>query len=305
MEEVRLLSLDERTLLALLYFQIPELTEICKPDLAAAINDASKVHRITQLLHEHHIPTLSTELSEDQAFALQTGVRPEGFKPRIRLNYKGVLNDEDGERLEELFNEGSFVQLGQKTNRPMSTCRLSVSKEHAKELESIHERWLENRICILVDSAKGQHWATPDTLHKGKNHQDYVVVASSHMGPPRHPAFRLPLDEKAVIIENHKPPVSWRDTLDELTIVRPELGFVQTMLNHYLQPAHVQLMHNDQMAGKVLLLTYKGVTYRVIGISIQGTLMLTTHLNQGLVYESTLPFRQVAVEGEWSLVEGK
>lgn len=306
MEEVRLLSLDERVLLALLYFEIPELTEICKPNMTAAINDAGKVHRITQLIHDHHVPTLSTELSEDQLFALKTGVRPDGFKPRIKLNYHGVLTDEDGAILEELFNKGNFVQLGQKTNRPMSTYRLTVPEEDAATLAHIHEKWLENRICILVDGSKGQHWVTPDTLHRAKNHQDYVAVPSSHMSPTKHPAFRPPQDNTAMITEltKHLTP-SWRETLDQMVIAKPELAFVETMLNHFLQPAHVQLMHREQLNGKVLLLTYQGVTYRVVGMSTQGTLMLTKHLNQDLVYETTLPFRQVVREGVWSQVEGK
>lgn len=306
MEEVRLLSLDERALLALLYYQIPELTEICKPDLSSAINDAGKVHRITQLLHDNHIPSLSTELSEDQQFALKTGVRPEGFKPRIKLNYKDVLSDTDGARLEELFNLGSFVQLGQKTNRPMSTYRLTVPAEHGHELEGIHDRWLENRICILVDGAKGQYWVTPDTLHRHATHQDYVAVPASISPPPRSRPNRITVDGPALALDMSGPsPPSWRDTLDELTTLRPELTFVQTMLNHYLQPAHVQLMNQEAIENKVLLLTYRDKTYRVTGITAQGTLMLTTHLNQGLVYETTLPFRQVAVEGQWQLVEGK
>jgi hypothetical protein len=306
MEEVRLLSLDERVLLALLYFEIPELSEICKPNLSAAVNDAGKVHRITQLIHDFHVPTLSTELSEDQMHALKTGVRPDGFKPRIKLNYHGVLSEEDGNKLEDLFNEGKFVQLGQKTNRPMTTYRLTVSDEKAVELAEIHGRWLENRICILVDGSTGQYWVTPDTMHRKQNHQDYVVVPSSHMAPGKHHAIRPPVDEKAMITDvvKHLTP-SWRESLDEMVLAKPELSFVQTMLNHFLQPAHVQLMHHDQLNGKVLLLTYQGVTYRVVGISAQGTLMVTTHLDQDLVYENTFPFRHVAREGVWSQVEGK
>ena len=291
MEEVRLLTLEERVLLALLYFQIPELEEICKPDMVTAMKDASKVHRITQLIQDSHVPTLNTELTEDQFVALKTGRKPKGFKPKIKLNYTGVLSEKDGEKLEELFNVGTFIHQGQKTNRPLTTYRLMVPEEHVASLRRIHEKWLENRICILLEGEDGQCWITPDRLHTHTNTQDYVVVSAAH---------KLVDSRSEVFEETPRNPSSWRETLDEMVALRPSLGFVQLMLNHYLQPAHVQLMHHEQLEGKVLLLTYQGNTYRVTGITSQGTLMLTTHLHQGLVYEHTLPFRLVAHEGEWS-----
>lgn len=306
MEEVRMLALDERVALALLYYQIPELTEICRPSPTEAINDSDKVHRITQILHERQIPTLSTELTEEQITALATGVKPVLGKAKIKLNYNGVLDDEDGQRLEELFNEGEFAQLGQKTNRPMTTWRLTVDDTVAHELEQIHARWLNNRICILVDSQDGLYWATPDTRQLGTTYQNYIVVPSTTAAAPRHPTFGTAGSSKAMVVDALKTPApSWRDAVDEMVSRKPHLVFVQTMLDHYLQPAHVQLTHKSALDGKVLLLSYEGHTYRVIGITNQGTLQLSKHLNQGLVYDTTLPVRQVLSKGEWIQAVGE
>lgn len=282
-EDLRLLSLEERVMLALMFYEIPELDELPPESVKA------QAHAVEQWLDEHKVPTLSTGLTPEQAEALRTGVKPDPNKPRLYLNYKSVLSEADGRRLEELLNIGEFTQLGEKTNRPLSTYRLTVPDEFAAELQAIHERWLVSRICILLECPSGLFWLTPDTAHRNTNTQHYVVVPSVQTdrihSPVEHP---------------EKGSASWREVLEDLIARRPDLGFVQLMLHHYLQPAHVQLLHNSQLNDHMLLMTHHGTTYRVIGISMQGTLMLTTKINQGLVYDVTMPFVDIVDEAQWN-----
>lgn len=289
-DEIRLLTLDERVYFALMFCpEIEELREICQPSVASALQDSDKVHRINVLLSAHGVPVLSTELEDEQIEALRTGQPPAHHRPKIKIYSKGVLGDRDGERLNELFNSGKFVQIGDTTPRPMSTWCLEVGPEDQKDLEEIHSRWVKSRICVLVETIDGAFWVTPETTKPGSNTQNYTVVNSSSAHVPN----RSPVLRGTVVNSDHKRGGNWRDALDEMILRKPELGFVHLILNHYLQPAHVQLLHHAQLGSKVLLLIYQGVLYRVVGISSSGMLLLTRKLTQGLVYETTVPFLDV------------
>lgn len=286
LDEIRLLSLDERVSYGLLYKDIPELTDLCAPTVREALLDHDKVHRINTLLGDHQVPVMSTELQPDQLEALRTGIRPANACSKIKLNYSGVLLEEDGKVLTDLFNEGEFTQIGDPTPRPMSTWRLSVPPRHAQLLEDTHRTWAKTRISILVETHEGVFWVSPDPVQEGTASQNYVVVSSS--------ASRS-LNKAVVPISSdvNKRYGQWRDVLEEMVVRRPDLGFVHFMLTHFLQPVDSQLL-NSSVKTTALLVTYRGVQFRVVGMSASGMLLLSRKLEQHVVYETTVPFIVVA-----------
>ncbi len=290
LEEPRLLELEERINLALMYNdQIEELHDVCYPSVKLAMRDSDKVHRIMVLLSQHKVPVMSTELTEEQAEALRTGAKPTSNRPKIRVHYHGVLGDKDGKLLNELFNLGTFTQVGDSTPRPMSTWCLAVPEDKGFQLETVHRAWTKSRICLLVETGEGFFWVTPNPVNPHGTTQHYTVAQSSEAIAPNRP----PLQRGSVIAGETARSADWRDAMDELILRKPELGFVHLILSYLLQPAHVQLINQSQIGNKVLMLIYQGVMYRVVGITNSGMLLLTRRLDQGLVYETTISFLDV------------
>lgn len=290
LDEVRLLTLEERVNLALMYDdQIKELHDVCYPSVDLAMRDSVKVHRMMVLLSQHKVPVMSTELTEEQSEALRTGVKPVSKRPKIKVHYHGVLGEKDGTLLNELFNQGKFEQIGDPTPRPMSIWRLTVDSKVGFKLETVHRAWTKSRICLLVEAEGQFYWVTPNAVDSGSCVQTYSVAKSSETSTPT----RSPLNRGTLVAGEVGRSADWRDALDEMILREPELGYVHLILNHYLQPAHVQLLNNTQINQQVLYLIYQGVMYRVVGITGSGMLLLTRRLDQGLVYEHTVPFLDV------------
>lgn len=288
LDEIRLLSLDERVSYGLLYKHIPELTDLCVPCVREALRDHDKVHQINLLLSEHEIPIMSTELQPDQLEALRTGIRPLNATFQIKLNYSGVMSEEDGQSLTRLFNNGEFTRVGDPTPRPLSTWQLRVPEDQAAELERVHALWNKSRICVLVETHDGMYWVTPDTVHTDTNYQNYVVTESSSARSGNKVVTPITSDI-------NKRYGQWREVLEELVIEKPELGFVHFLLTHFLQPMDIQLL-NQSVKQTALLVTYRGIEFRIVGMSSSGMLLLTQRLEQGVVYETTVPFIVVAKE---------
>lgn len=73
--EIRLLALEERLLLATIYYKNPELDVLCIPSIRSALSDPDRVHQINEILTQTRVPVLTSELSEEELETLRTGKR--------------------------------------------------------------------------------------------------------------------------------------------------------------------------------------------------------------------------------------
>lgn len=306
--DIRLLTLEERVTLALLFHQIDELEDLCKPSMAEALMDPVKVHRIHELLSDDRVPVVSSELSEEQHQALLTGTKPDQPQQPIVLGYAGVLGEEMGERLTELFNKGSLDRDGLNNKRPVIHFILTVAPEDREDLRRIHAEWLKTRVSIPLESPWGEFWISPEMTpvdsDSGKQH--FIAVRATTSQPLRELAPALDRRNASTLQGRYLAEEGrnrWRDVLDRLVKDKPELSFVHFMLYHFLQPIHVQEIHKAQLNGKALGMEYEGVRYRIVGITPHGTLMATTHLNQALLYEKTFVFLDVVRRATWLELE--
>ena len=299
--QLRLLTLEERISLALMFFEISELQDLCRPSINEALRDPIKVHRINELLTEYRVAAISTELDEHQQEALRTGVKPVVARVPIRLSYAGVLEPEDGERLTELFNHGALERDGVVNHRPVSHMTLTVVDTVADELREIHDRWMKSRISIPMDCEEGAFWISPERTRKIGNTQHYTCVRSMSQLPSRD-VTEYPMTTSPILVARQPDGdwnKTWRRELDTMVRKNPDLAFVHFMLHHFLQPAHVQEIHRGQLKGKALGIMTGGHLYRVVGVTPHGTLQMTRNLNQELVYDTTVPFMDVYRTCTW------
>lgn len=292
-EEVTLLPIEDRIGLAMTTFHIPELEVLFSEGTRAVLSDPSKVNRVLELMDQHHVPTMTTELTEVQKELLTNGVAARG-KSRFTLHYRNVLSPEAGHRLTELFNGGRFERIDPPTARPMSTWRLIVSDHLGRELQDLHAQWARSRICLLMEAPQGLFWVTPADTVSGSNYQTYTVSAASpeSIAPPRGDHYSKLYQEA--------PNKSWEEMLDIVVANEPELEIVRKHLHQFQQPQHLQVMAPPEIRNKCLLVRYANSLYRAVGINPNGTVLLTTALHQGVAYETTLPLRKLLADGDWS-----
>ena len=304
--EIRLLTLEERVALALLFHPIEELSALCKPSIAEALTDPVKVHRIHELLSAFRVPVVSTELDEDHREALATGQKPVRRRRPMKLGYAGVLSEEMGERLTELFNLGQLDRDGLNNKRPVIHFTLTVPEERVSDLIQIHAEWLKSRVSIPLESEWGDFWISPEHSRPESATQHFIAVPTvstqpiRELSPALNPRNSDTLNNR-YMSEDYRN--RWREVLDEMVREKPELSFVHFMLYHFLQPIHVQEIHRAQLKGKALGMEYRGTVYRVVGVTPHGTLQVTTRHNQCLLYEATFTFMDVARTARWFEME--
>lgn len=300
---IRLLTIEERIGLALMFESIEELHALCTPSIQAALLDPVKVHRINELLTQYRIPVVSSELDDVQKEALATGKKPEIKRPPIKLGYVGVLRAGQGQRLVELFNLGTLERHGASNQRPMIHVKLIVPEELGPELQQIHEEWFKTRISIPMECEHGNFWISPEFTQRGRNYQHYTAVQAISAMPFQQLSSTCEVGQGSGHLTSDLYCVRWREVLDELVRKRPDLSFVHFMLYHFLQPLHIQEIHKPQLKGKALGVRFKDQEYRVVGITLHGTLLLTKQLDQGLYYDTTLSFLDLAHTATWFEIE--
>jgi len=297
--DVRILTYEERLLIAPNYLDWSKIklqnNDLLKEDVEQIDKESLPVlyREIRKVLSEYKVPQLSTQLTSAD-IAVLYGEEPTA----VIFDYIGLLKKEDGEALQDIFTRGTIQTL----SFPMRTddydhpavffIQLSVLPDDRERLQEVVAFWMQRRIAVPA-TAKGIRYLVQPATGRMRGLCQYFAVHRDYIPTDEIGSETVKLDL------SFGPYVPWQMLVDDYLLDNPQC---REITNYLITTAAVGVCSLTGHIDPIYWVDDTGEKWRVIGMDLHGTVMLSSFLKQDMSFDKQLPVVAVLSTGKLTRV---
>lgn len=284
--DVRVLTYEERLLIAPNYLDWSKVKlqngDLLKEDVEQIDRESLPVlyREIGKVLSDKKVPYLSTQLTTAD-IAVLYGEEPNA----VILDHIGLLKKEDGEDLQEIFSRGTIQTLSFPTRTDdyshpaVFFIQLTVLPDDRERLQEIVAFWLSRRFSIPV-MANGVRYLIQPATGRMRGLSQYFAVHRDFIPTEEIGGETVKLDL------SFGPYVPWQMLVDDYLMDNPQC---REIANYLITTAAVGVCSLTGHIDPIYWVDDEGEKWRVIGMDLHGTVMLSSYLKQDMSFDKQLP----------------